>query len=76
MKYFDYFFKTSIIIICIVFLILFYNFTKLKYIKVMVIPDNSHNAKIIVDDSKNEIKFIERMSKDDEMIFNYHFQKK
>jgi hypothetical protein len=56
-KYFDYFFKLSIIAICIVFLVLFYNFTKSKYIKVMLIPDKGNNFEISVDNLKQDEEY-------------------
>ena len=60
MKCFDYIFKILIIIICIVFLILFYNFTKIKYIKVMVISSVGQQYEITMDNLKADQNYAEK----------------
>jgi hypothetical protein len=62
MKYFDYFFKTAIIIICVVFLVLFYNFTKLKYFKVMVIGNPGNQYEITMDNLNAEQDYAKKIS--------------
>lgn len=61
MKYFDYYFKTAIIIICIVFLILFYNFTKNKHIKIEMVSATGSNCDIFMDNLKNDEKCVDKM---------------
>lgn len=63
MNKFDYFFKTAIIVICIAFLVLFYNFTKHKYIKVMIIPDAGYNFEIKMDNMRQDEEYASKHGK-------------
>jgi hypothetical protein len=49
---------TIVVILCIAFLVMFYNFTKNKHIKIELIQGAGNNIAIKWDDIKNDGEFI------------------